>query len=96
LLNQHPTGFNDETGRQLVKESRARVLAGTPDLILRAGTDSAALLPPDERIDAAVEEIRAAVAAELLDGGISNGAKVDRRLTAGLETGSSRMGRPFR
>jgi restriction system protein len=67
LLNQHPIGFNDEMGRQLVKESRARVLAGTPDLILTAGTESAALLPPDERIDAAVEEIRAAVAAELLD-----------------------------
>lgn len=67
LLDQHPGGFDDETGRQLVKESRARVVAGAADLTTPIGTESTALLPPDERIDTAVTEIRAAVAAELLD-----------------------------
>jgi restriction system protein len=68
LLSQHPTGFDDETGRQLVKESRARVLAGSPDWnIPSGGNESAVPLSPDERIDTAVEEIRAVVAADLLD-----------------------------
>ena len=69
LLNQHPTGFDDETGRQLVKESRAQVrLASTPDWVPSAGAEPAIPLSPDERIDAPVEEIRGGVAAELLLG----------------------------
>jgi restriction system protein len=68
LLKHHPTGFDEETGRQLVKESRAQVrLPSYPDRAPPAGAEAAVPLSPDERIDVAVEEIRSAVAAELLD-----------------------------
>ena len=67
LLAEHPDGFDDDTGRRLLRESRLALPAG-PDAE-SAGPANVELgqLTPDERIDAAVQELQSAVAAELLE-----------------------------
>ncbi len=66
LLTLHPDGFDDETARQLIRESRkATRVDGTHD-----DTDEAAASDlqqtPDERIDGAMQEIQRSVSADLL------------------------------
>ena len=64
LLTEHPNGFDDDTGRRLMRESRVvdRTSPGAEPL----GETSVDLqLAPDERIDAALQELSSAVAAEL-------------------------------
>ncbi len=68
LLARYPDGFDEETGRRIIREGR-RGTQG-PDVTSgggSAGADSAAHQTPDERIDAASEEIHRAVAQELLE-----------------------------
>lgn len=66
LLTQYPDGFDENTGRRVIREGRRVVqdeaagdAAGTPD--------AEAQQSPDERIDTALEEIRDAAATELLE-----------------------------
>ncbi|HLG16200.1 MAG TPA: restriction endonuclease [Blastocatellia bacterium] len=66
LLTLHPDGFDDETSRQLIRESRtATRIVGVQD-----DTDesvaSALQQTPDERIDAAMQEIQRGVSEDLL------------------------------
>lgn len=72
LFSDHPKGLDDEATRMISRQARAAGLraeaesdAAEPD----AGTEPAQALqqPPEERIDAALKEMRVAVAAELLD-----------------------------
>ena len=66
LLAQHPDGFDDETGRRLMRESKLTERASPGDE--RVGDASVDLqLTPDERVDAAVQELCGAVATELLE-----------------------------
>ncbi|HVC92696.1 MAG TPA: restriction endonuclease [Pirellulales bacterium] len=68
LLASHPHGFDDETARQLIRESRlaTRTLDGGDDNGADVG-GAAAQQTPDERLDAALTEIHRSVAQELLD-----------------------------
>lgn len=68
LLGHHPEGFDEETGRRLIREGRNReggqeVAAGD----LSGTLDSTGQQTPEERIDGALEEIRRAVAGQLLE-----------------------------
>jgi len=67
LLAAHPNGFGEDVGRQLLRESRAqnRSIAIGPDLA--EDTPEEGGLTPDERIDAALNELRAGVAKDLLE-----------------------------
>lgn len=69
LLARYPEGFDEETGRRLIREGRraAQAQAGTADSAASALDDSMLQATPDERIDGALEEIRRAVAQELLE-----------------------------
>jgi restriction system protein len=68
LLERYPGGFDEETGRRVIREGRSQTQgedfsgAGAADIADAAGQHT-----PDERIDGALEEIRRAVAGELLD-----------------------------
>jgi restriction system protein len=67
LLRQYPDGFDDDTGRRLLRESKPSTPAG-PDLDSSGALNvDLGQLTPDERIDAAVQELCSTVAAELLD-----------------------------
>jgi restriction system protein len=67
LLGQYPDGFDDDTGRRLLRESKLSALAGPdPDSSGSLNVDLGQVTP-DERIDAAVQELCSTVAAELLD-----------------------------
>lgn len=66
LLTLHPDGFDDETARQLVRESRR---AASVEGVHEEADESAASAlqqAPDERIDAAMQEIQRVVAQDLL------------------------------
>ncbi|MGH9323155.1 MAG: restriction endonuclease [Vicinamibacteria bacterium] len=68
LLALHPEGFDDHVGRQIIRESKVfqrpgQSVAVTDD----SPTGDPVELTPDERIDAAVQELSTAVAAELLE-----------------------------
>lgn len=66
LLTLHPEGFNDETARQLIRESRkAGRVEGTLDEA-DGGATSGLQQTPDERIDASIQEIHRAVSEDLL------------------------------
>jgi restriction system protein len=69
LLGVHPNGFDEETGRRLIREGKRNAQAsGAATEITPGQTDEAIVQQtPDERIDSAVEEIRSAVARELLE-----------------------------
>ena len=69
LLARYPSGFDQETGRRVIREGRSETqgqafagAATTSDTL-----DIASQQSPDERIDAALDEIGRAVAKELLD-----------------------------
>lgn len=68
LLGHYPDGFDEETGRRVIREGRSEAqgqdVAGTG---LTGAVDAAAQQTPDEQIDGALEEIRRAVAQELLE-----------------------------
>ena len=69
LLARYPDGFDEETGRRVIREGRSEAqgqdFAGGG---LAAGVDAVAQQTPDERIDGALEEIRRAVAQQLAQG----------------------------
>lgn len=68
LLGHYPDGFDEETGRRVIREGRSE--AQGQDAVgdsLATAVDAAAQQTPDERIDGAIEEIRLAVAQELLE-----------------------------
>jgi putative addiction module component (TIGR02574 family) len=67
LLARYPDGFDEETGRRVIREGRGNaqghdVTGGAAPAVV----DTAAQTP-DERIDGALEEIRGAVARQLLE-----------------------------
>lgn len=69
LLRRYPDGFDDETGRRIIREG-GRQVQGEEDLHASgegSTGDAAAQQTPDERIDFALEEVRCAVAGELLE-----------------------------
>jgi restriction system protein len=66
LLAEHPNGFDDDTGRRLIRESKI-VDRTSPGEEPTGETSSDLQLAPDERIDAALQELCSAVAAELLE-----------------------------
>lgn len=68
LLARYPDGFDEETGRRVIREGRSE--AQGQDFVgggVAGAVDAAAQQTPDERIDGALEEIRRAVAQELLE-----------------------------
>jgi restriction system protein len=67
LLEEHPDGFDENVGGQLLRESRgqSRSTANGPEL--REELQDETELTPDEQIDAAVNELCASVAKELLE-----------------------------
>jgi restriction system protein len=68
LLARYPDGFDEETGRRVIRDGRSE--AQGQDVVgddLAGAVDAATQQTPDERIDAAMEEIRLAVAQELLE-----------------------------
>jgi restriction system protein len=69
LLARYPEGFDDETGRKLIREGRRETQehGGVSDRAAGTLDDATVQSTPDERIDSALEEIRRAVAQELLD-----------------------------
>ena len=68
VLAEHPDGFDEQLARQMIRESRIKRPDESPSAAVSdlAATDLAELTP-DERVDAAVQELRSAVAADLLD-----------------------------
>ena len=67
LLAEYPDGFDDNTGRRLLRESRLPAAAGADAEVTGPANVDLGQLTPDERIDAAVQELGSAVAAELLE-----------------------------
>ncbi len=67
LLEAHPDGFDENVGRQLLRESRGQHGATPNGADLRVGSQDETELTPDEQIDAAVNELCANVAKELLE-----------------------------
>ena len=68
LLARYPDGFDEETGRRVIREGR-RVIQGDDTVgggVADAG-EVAAQQAPEERIDGSLEEIRRTVAQELLE-----------------------------
>lgn len=69
LLARYPDGFDEETGRRVIREGRRETQGedvGGGGGVADAG-EAAAQQTPDERIDSALEEVRRAVAGELLE-----------------------------
>ena len=68
LLARYPEGFDDRTARQVIHDVPGAFRAdGQSDNTAPDVTDDAAQETPDERIDAALEQIRSAVAQRLLE-----------------------------
>ncbi len=72
MLTTHPAGLDAEATKLISREARAAGLRAENEqdsTEAEEGRDTAQILqqPPEERIDAAMKEMRAAVAAELLD-----------------------------
>lgn len=67
LLERYPDGFDEETGRRVIREGRQAQEQDRDDRGEVVSTETVAQQTPDERIDGAVDEIRRAVAAELLE-----------------------------
>jgi len=66
LLAQYPDGFDEETGRRLIREGRREIQdSGGSGHVGAIETEPQQ--SPDERIDSALEEIRHTVAKELLE-----------------------------
>lgn len=66
LLKRYPDGFDQETGRRVIREGR-REIHGEEVGRSADGGEASAQQTPDERIDSALEELRGAVARELLE-----------------------------
>ena len=69
ILARYPDGFDSETGRRVIREGRRETQGedlGGGDGTTDAG-EAAVQQTPDERIDSALEEVRRAVAGELLE-----------------------------
>lgn len=72
-LQEHPKGLDEEATKMISRKAREAGLRGgdtesdTPEADSGSETTQALQQPPEERIDAALKEMRAAVAAELLD-----------------------------
>jgi restriction system protein len=66
LLGQYPNGFDEATSRRVLHETRPNQ-RGELDGSSINNMSETADLTPDERIDAAYEELRAEVASELLE-----------------------------
>jgi restriction system protein len=62
LLAAHKEGFDEEITRRIVRESRIGPDAGAEDDEIAVGSDQT----PEERIEAAISEVNAAIAEELL------------------------------
>lgn len=68
LLARYPQGFDEETGRRVIREGRREIQGEDVASGLAAEVgEAAAQQTPDERIDGALEELRRAVARELLE-----------------------------
>lgn len=67
LLEQQPAGFSPEVGSDIIRKSRMSQSADPATAGTDGRSDDVAGSSPDERIDAAVNELRSAVATELLD-----------------------------
>lgn len=67
LLAAHPRGFDDESAKQVIRESQKATPGTGPTDKPTAERLPSLPQPPDERIDAAAGEIEQSVAAELLD-----------------------------
>jgi len=68
LLTRYPDGFDEETGRRVIREGRSEAQEQDSAGGGAAGTvDAVAQQTPDERIDGALEEIHRTVAQELLE-----------------------------
>lgn len=65
----HPNGFDEETGRRLIREGKRNAQSSEAATESPPGQTDEAIVQqtPDERIDAALDEIRSAVARELLE-----------------------------
>lgn len=68
LLRLYPDGFDEETGRRVIREGRRKVEGDNSDAgELADQAEVASLQTPDERIDSALDEMHQAVASELLE-----------------------------
>lgn len=68
LLARYPGGFDEETGRQVIREGRREIQGEDAGSVGAAEVgEAAAQQTPDERIEGALEELRRAVARELLE-----------------------------
>lgn len=68
LLARYPDGFDKETGRRVIREGRSQIQGKDADDDSSTGIGEVTVQhTPDERIDAALEEIHRSVAQELLD-----------------------------
>ena len=67
LLARHPDGFDEETGRRVIREGRRDAHQEGGEVVVSAFEEGSVQTTPDERIDAALEEIRGTVAQELLE-----------------------------
>lgn len=68
LLACHPNGFDEETGRRVIREGRSEgQVQDVVDRGVAVAVDAAGQQSPDERIDGALQEIRRTVAHQLLE-----------------------------
>jgi restriction system protein len=67
LLKGYPDGFDDETGRRVIREGRQTQGENTGGDGTTDAREAAVQQAPEERIDSALEEVRRAVARELLE-----------------------------
>lgn len=69
MLVAHPANFDEDTTRGITRSARSAELKSTDDADGETSREASPTLqqPPDERVDSAVSEMRAAVAAELLE-----------------------------
>jgi restriction system protein len=69
LLARYPDGFDEETGRRVIREGRRETETQGQDVVGGSADvgEAAAQQTPDERIDGALDEIRSTVAQELLE-----------------------------
>jgi restriction system protein len=67
LLKDYPDGFDDETGRRVIREGRQTQGENTGGDGTTDAREAAVQQAPEERIDSALEEVRRAVARELLE-----------------------------
>jgi restriction system protein len=67
-LSAHPDGFDEDAKRSITRDARAARVGETDDgAVATSDPESSLQQPPEERIDAALAEMRNAVAAELLE-----------------------------